>query len=97
MGCGVACGFLQPVGVTVGAASSNVLRHMGNEIAKAVFFLYVQLHANGGRISDQTITARLIFFEGVDVGVIPKAHRFNAFLTQGSDAGKRAGSAAAMQ
>jgi hypothetical protein len=95
--CGVAGGLLQPVTVAVAAAVVDVSGHMLHKFPQTVVLLDTDLHADGGGVFQQAVPPGLVFFPGVDIGVIPECHRLDALGAQWLDAAERAGSAAAVQ
>ncbi len=95
--CGVAGRLLQPVPIAVAAAVVNIRGHMLHKFPQTVVLLDPHLHADGGGILQQAVPPGLVFFPGVDIGVIPERHRLDALGAQWLDAAERAGSAAAVQ
>ena len=94
---GIAGRLLQPVAVAVAAAVVDIGGHMLHEFPQAVVLLDPYLHADGGSIGKQTVPTGLVFFPGMDIGVIPERHRLDALGAQWLDAAERAGGAAAVQ
>ena len=85
---------LNPVLVTLGAAVINVACHMADKVLQTVVFLNPDLHSDGWRVFQQAVPAGLILLPGMDIGIIPESHRFNALGTQRINAGEGAGGTA---
>jgi hypothetical protein len=83
--------------ITPGAAVLDIIRNMTDKLPQPVVFLYDDLHVNSGRVRQEAVPPGLIFLPGVNIGIEPERHRFDALCPERVDAGERTRCAARMQ
>jgi hypothetical protein len=83
--------------IAVGAAVVNVRSHISHEFFQTVVFLNANLHMDRRSIFQQAVPAGLIFFPGMNVGIVPECNGFDALTAERFDAGKGTGGTAGMK
>ena len=94
---GVPGGLLHAHGVAVGTAVVDVRRHRPDKGPQAVVLPDNEGQADGGGVVLQGVPAGLVLLIGVDIGVVPKAHRLDALGPEAFHAVDTAGGAAGVQ
>ncbi len=93
---GGAGGLIQPHRIAIGATVLDIVADRFGEFLDAVFIVDDERKVDGFGVFNQSIAAGFIFLIGVDIGIIPKADRGDAFFGKLFQTRYRAGSATDM-
>ena len=97
VGGGVARGFLKAERIAGRTAVVPVGINSFDELAQAVLVLNLQFEINAFCILNERILAHFVLFHRMNVGIVPKAYRLDAFLPQRVDTRNGAGRTADMK